>query len=292
MPAVSAQFKTKPFQILARAASGSTAANVAKLTVASVDLHRWASQVCTAPSEFVLQTVVQIPGFKASPIPYLLLGSTAKCEAHRLLAARDHHEVLDVDVMESKMFAIILAHVTGRRLAFVGEGNHVIAVYLHRASPGENVPWNAVVCDPNFSDSQELSEEDRLLLYQAGAYALNHVAWPPTKPSVQNIKLHRCVNVNRCVRSVNGGICFTALCATLVATEIQCLRTGVKASDGTALMNMLLEASVQIVPDAEWLVAMTHLGISASHISKVLKGVGRWKRVHSYLKEQLERTRS
>jgi hypothetical protein len=268
MSALSTVMRQHPFQTLHAMAAQSVPAALANLTVVNVDLQAWARDVCRDPTT-VLPQVVQIPGWKGTATKYTLLGPGARCEKTKTYSY-ENIAFLDPEELETKTFAVVLANVREGRLVPPGEGNHVVQVYLHRDHAGD-APWKAVVCDPNFSEAGALADEQRRGLLLLGYYALKYVAWPPQEPRPGAVELQRCVNVNRCIRKVGGGICFTGLCATLVAASAYSLQKKVKAAHGTDLMHLVVQASESVRSEASWLVALMHLGVTPATLARRLR---------------------
>jgi hypothetical protein len=137
---------------------------------------------------------------------------------------------------------------------------HTVTVFLHRQNANDAYGWRAVLCDPNwifpYLDSSEISSDTRRIAL--GRHVLEKFVLPEEKNPVNYIvELHRCINVNVCVPPLiaRNGICFTGLCATLMATKIQVLKNKtLKASNGDGLMNTIIEASHNFRPETEKLI--------------------------------------
>lgn len=96
--------------------------------------------------------------------------------------------------------------------------------------------WYAVVCDPNNALDHKAMGGIR------SARALFEILLGEANVKHNRVQLNRCVNVNVCVSDPGTGLCYTGLCATLVATAMETSRSG-KASTAEELMSSILEGS-------------------------------------------------
>ena len=275
MIAISRAIRTSPVETIKALADQSVPAGLANLTALSINLHAWAQEVSTAPQS-VSDLLFVIPGHPQSKMRFRL-SSVTECEKETAVPPPTLLERLDTydpEFFEDKTFFIVLAHtiegniLQGGQLVKLQDTNHVVQVYVYRASPAD--PWKAVVCDPNYSREETLRAHKETLRI-VGLYVLKAIAWPPLEnPTLASVQVKSCLNVNRCVRRVGGGICFTALCATMVAAVLHARQSQKKARNGQELMELILEASHRFRDSAGLLVSLSHLNMPYSVMSRVV----------------------
>lgn len=150
-------------------------------------------------------------------------------------------------------------------------GQHVITVFLYRADG--STAWKAVVCDPNWNPYAEESELHSIFLIDIGQQALRRFVGSRSR----HVEPHRCINVNVCIpeTTVRGGICYTGLCATMLAVALEIeLHPEHKAADGESLMKLVFKASSRFRPVATSLVAGYHSG-APRHFFRLLNARAR-----------------
>lgn len=155
-------------------------------------------------------------------------------------------------------FVICRVHTDIRRINPLSDaGEHVITVFLFRADG--STAWKAVVCDPTWNPYAEESALQSIFLVDIGRQALRRFVGSQS----DHVEPHRCINVNVCIpeTTVRGGICYTGLCATMLAVALEIeLHPEHKAADGQSLMKLFFKASSRFRPVATSLVAGYHSG--------------------------------
>ena len=252
---------------LQRIKTQSLAATLANTTAVTINLRKWAHEVSYYP-QTVYTNLIQIPSsHRLVTLPYNVLGgNNVTCEENQ-------HINLSIDIFDpvDVTFAIIVMRVKDLELVPIKLTNHVVYAYLHRFSTDDE--WKVVICDPNYD--KRTSRQDQIKLYKLGQYILAKVSFSWSSDSIQRVKelieLHRCINVNRCVPNVGNGICFTGICATLLATAKYCESNRIKAHNGNELMNLILQASAVGRSVAPSLVSRMHLGRGARGLSQIMR---------------------
>jgi uncharacterized membrane protein YgcG len=154
---------------------------------------------------------------------------------------------------------------------------HVVTVFLHRPDANDAYGWRAVLCDPNwrFPNPNPTTHFSTTMRIDMGRDVLKKFVLPEEKSPVNYIvELHRCINVNVCVPNfiIRTGLCFTGICATLMATKIQVLeKKHLKASNGDELMNTIIAASHNFRPKAVKLIHGYHFGLPTPYFTELLR---------------------
>lgn len=147
---------------------------------------------------------------------------------------------------------------------------HVVTVYLHRAT--YEAPWRAVVCDPNWNRVSAYALHN-VVLMQLGMHVVRRIG-KTHAPPLPIVALHRCINVNTCLpaATVRDGVCFTGICATLIATALH-IRHGSSTvpTNGNELMQAILTACHVFRNRAAQLVASYHSGADAEYLERLYK---------------------
>lgn len=147
---------------------------------------------------------------------------------------------------------------------------HVVTVYLHRAT--YEAPWRAVVCDPNWNRVSAYALHD-VVLRQLGMRVVRRIGRTHA-PALPIVELHRCINVNTCLpaATVHDGVCFTGICATLIATALHIRHSSSKVpTNGNELMQAVLTACHLFRNRAVQLVAGYHSGADAEYLERLYK---------------------
>jgi hypothetical protein len=154
---------------------------------------------------------------------------------------------------------------------------HVVTVFLHRPDANDAYGWRAVLCDPSwrFPNSNPITHFSTTMRIDMGRDVLKKFVLPEEKfPMNDIVELHRCINVNVCVPEfiARTGLCFTGICATLIATKIQVLeKKHLKASNGDELMNTIITASHNFRPQAVKLIHGYHFGLKTPYFTELLR---------------------
>lgn len=250
---------------------------------AVVNFPAW-SQAVMAPGSknFIYPAILETSlDMLAGPQPPTVVAFYHNYRCRKFLMTREHgtkrtvHDI--ISECESHKLSFVIIHLDvklddeGRTvLTETALRNHVIQVYLHRKS--SLLPWFVTICDSNWAPLYESSsktvteatinrnhESD---LYQIGVYFLQLFDKSvPQSTSLHNrVFLHRCLNVNICVPLVGTGICFTGLCAALVASDIYAeLYPENKAINGDQLMLLIRRATMAARSNAVSFVEAYHL---------------------------------
>ena len=241
--------------------------SVIKDSVVTLKLSEWASDVShlSAPHTLVY--------------PYILIFD------YDNLAVMDEKENVECN-SEFKVPQHRYIRGSGKNIKFYGADfvvvqvyiwnfEHIITVYLHRRN--KRFKWRATVCDSNFDRnvSDDVFEELRLL----GEHVLRKIIKNESKrkifdePLKCDVEVHRCLNVNICLppQVIEKGICYTGICACLIATAIEVANhPESKASTGSELILLILKATSQMRSEAVEFVSGYHSNAPMQYFNQLL----------------------
>lgn len=260
------QILPRPKKTIPKPSSGSVYR--IKYKEAVVNFPAWSQAVMPPGSRnFIYPAILETSlEMLAGPEPPTVVAFYDNYRCQTFLMMREHgtkrtvHDV--VSECERRKLSFIIVHLDvkindeGRTvLTETALRNHVIQVYLHRKS--SLLPWFVTICDPNWaplykSSSKTVTEatinrNHESDLYQIGVYFLQLFDKSVSQSTSlhDRVFLHRCLNVNICVPLVGTGICFTGLCAALVASDIYAeLYPENKAINGDQLMLLIRRATM------------------------------------------------
>jgi hypothetical protein len=142
--------------------------------------------------------------------------------------------------------AFVLQNDNSVTLATHDTANHTIPLFFHRPNSEDDTPWRLVICDPNYSSSEDVRHKRALipLVQQIHSIVKQTSYFNRTLKLGDFVEFHRCMNLNVCMDHGTAGICFASLCAALDATKNYVAKLSLsKARDGTQLMHYLLDAT-------------------------------------------------
>lgn len=223
----------------------------------TIDMSKWIATVVDPRFTSIIFPRVIYAYRGSDDVKYGLVAerkNNITCERHSNEDSLTDLPHQSLESLKDKEFFIVRVPINSGTYEFPPKRvNHVIDAYFFRKT--KRHVWQCIICDPNYTYTVS---EQRRKAYQhiANKIATDLIGWTG---GLVDMELHRCINVNICLPDevVGRGVCFTSLCATLLATAAYSYKKkGCKT--GYDIMTRILNASAVGRGIADYILSAAH----------------------------------